>query len=196
LPNGKKVSGGKFIVPHFESKNKIDDYIKADHGLLAKTTFLWVAFYASNYAFPVYNPIYVPTAGKYIQLGDTPSTVPIQTIGDAQVNVGLFVKAILAQPEITLPGKFVLAHTEETTAGDMLQTWAKAQGKTAQYVQIDTQTFNAIWPMWAEELGIMMRFWNEAGDKSWSGEPKIITRRELKVKGLVGLEEAMTSLKL
>jgi len=56
LPNTKKISGGKYIVPHFEAKNQIDAYIKSDTALLAKTTFVWVTFFASNLFFPMYTP--------------------------------------------------------------------------------------------------------------------------------------------
>ena len=56
LPNGMKVSDGKYLVPHFDAKNKVDDYIKADTNLYAKTTFLWVTYYASNYLFPMFTP--------------------------------------------------------------------------------------------------------------------------------------------
>ena len=56
LPNGMRITNGKFLVPHFEGKNKIDDYIKANTALYAKTTFLWVTFYAGNYMFPMFTP--------------------------------------------------------------------------------------------------------------------------------------------
>ena len=121
LPNGMKISGGKYLVPHFEAKNKVDDFIRGDASLLAKTTFLWVTFYATNYYNPMYTPYYIPTAGKYIQILPTPPSVPVKTIGDARKNVGVFVRAILSNPDKTLHGKFVLAYVEETTAGAMLQ---------------------------------------------------------------------------
>jgi hypothetical protein len=197
LPDGKKISGGKFVVPHFEAKNTIDRYIKADSNLLAKTTFLWVTFYASNYYFPMFTPYEIPTAGKYIQIQDTPADVPIMSIGDARTNVGMFVRAIIEQPEKSIGGKFVLAYAEETTMGEMLQTWAKSQGKAAQYVQVDEATFHALWPMWAEEMGVMMQFWDWAREKSWSGEDVILTKDDLNIKnGLVGLEQAFTSIKV
>ncbi len=196
LPNGMKISGGKYLVPHFEAKNKVDDFIKGDAPLLAKTTFLWITFYASNYYFPMYTPYHIPTAGKYIQILPTPPSVPVKTIGDARKNVGVFVKAILSNPDKTLPGKFVLAYVEETTAGAMLQTWGKAQDKQIQYVQVDEKTFNAIWPKWAEELGIMMQFWEDAGDMSWTGEEGILTKEDLGIKEpLQGLEQSFAVLK-
>ena len=196
LPNGMKISGGRYLVPHFEAKNKVDDYIKGDASLLAKTTFLWVTFYASNYYFPMFTPYHIPTAGKYIQIQNTPPSVPIKTIGDARKNVGVFVRAILSNPDRTLHGKFVLAYTEETTAGAMLQTWGKAQDKKIQYVQVDEKTFNAVWPMWAEEIGIMMQFWENAGDKSWTGEEGILTKDDLGIKEpLQDLEQSFAELK-
>jgi len=56
LPNGKKISNGKYVVPHFEAKNAINDYIKSNSTLLPKTTFMWVTFYAQNYLFPMFTP--------------------------------------------------------------------------------------------------------------------------------------------
>lgn len=56
LPNTLKISNGKYPVPHFDAKAKIDDYIKSVPGLFAKTTFLWVTFYASVLRFPMYTP--------------------------------------------------------------------------------------------------------------------------------------------
>lgn len=59
LPNGTKISKGKYLVPHFDAKNKIDEYIKSISDLYAKTTFLWITFYAQNYSFPMFTPNFV-----------------------------------------------------------------------------------------------------------------------------------------
>lgn len=56
LPNTRKISGGKYVVPHFESKNKVDDFIKDTPALYEKTTFLWLAWFGSNFLFPVFRP--------------------------------------------------------------------------------------------------------------------------------------------
>jgi hypothetical protein len=198
-PDAKQISGGKYVVPHFEAKNTIERHIKSDPALLAKTIFFWITFYASNYYFPMFTPYLIPTTDKYIQFQSTPASTAILSIGDVRTNVGIFVKAVLANPETTRNGTFVLAYAEETNAGDMLQTWAKAQGKKAQYVQVDAQTFNAIWPLWAEEMGVMMEFWAWAGkDRSWVAEgSKVLTRDDLGVEAssLVGVEQAFVALK-
>jgi hypothetical protein len=198
LPNAKKISNGQFLIPHFEAKNRIDSYIRSDKNLLAKTTFLWITFYASNYYFPMYTPYFIPTANKYIQIQSTPASTPILSLGDVKTNVGIFVSTILANPSKTRNGKIVLVYSEKTTIGEQLQKWAKAQNTTAQYVQVDRDTFHSIWPLWAEEMGVMMEFWNWAGDKSWdNGDEGVLVKEDLGIDGnsLVLAEEAFLSLK-
>jgi hypothetical protein len=194
LPNGSKISSGKYAVPHLEAKNKVDDYIRSQPELLAKTTFFWITFYAQNLNFPMFTPIFVPNAGKYIQIGVTSPNVPIKTIGDARTNIGPFAIDSLDQPEKTRGGKIVLAYLEDTTVGDFLQTWAKSQGKSAQYVQTDSSTYNSIWPKWAEEMGLMMQLWEAVGEKSWTDDVEIVSKNELGITGLKGLQQSFAGL--
>lgn len=56
LPDNIKISGGKCPVPHFESKAKVDKYIRQDKTLLNKTTFMFVTYYASNVHMPMFTP--------------------------------------------------------------------------------------------------------------------------------------------
>lgn len=77
--------------------------------------------------------------------------------------------------------------------GAMFETWGRATGNKAAYVQVDNvKEYDAIWPSWGMEMGSMMAFWGEMGDKSWTmkGE-KILTRDDLGLKAeWVGIEEA------
>lgn len=118
------------------------------------------------------------------------------SIGDASKNVGVFVSSILNQPELTQGGKFVFASVEETTIGEMLDTWTEATGKPSVYVQTTSlEAFDAVWPMWGREMGLMMLLWEELGDKSWSGEKVILTKEDLKIKDkLVTTKEAFQTL--
>ncbi|KAF7556801.1 hypothetical protein G7Z17_g1152 [Cylindrodendrum hubeiense] len=196
LPNAKRISNGKHLIPHFESKNEIDDYIKSNAPLFKKTTFLWIAFYAANFRFPMWTPFPIPTSGsgKYIQLQASPPSVPINSSGDTEVNVGIFVKSIISQPEKTR-GKFVLADVESMNAGELLRTWAKAQGKQAEYIQIDKEAYYGLWPGLAEEMEKMLVFWAEAKEKSWTGEDEILTKDDLGITGLVTTAEAFAKMK-
>ncbi|RFU80657.1 nitrogen metabolic regulation nmr [Trichoderma arundinaceum] len=196
LPNSRKLSNGQHIVPHFDAKNKVDDYIKSNQTLFNKTTFFWVTFYATNFRFPMYTPFRVSTAGpnKYVQLQGTSSSIPMKSMGDAGINVGLFFNAIISQPEKTR-GKFVLAHVEDLTAGEFLASWSKGQGKQAQFIHVDKQTYYGLWPMWAEEMDKMHMFWEATQDKSWGGEPDILTKDDLDISGLVSTAVAFAEMK-
>jgi hypothetical protein len=199
LPNVLAISNGKYLVPHFEGKNRIDAYIREkEPALLAKTTFFWVTFYATNYVFPMFTPYYIPTADKYIQFANYAPETPINTIGDVTINIQPFIKAVVEQRDKTANGNIVLVATEPRQAGEMLQAWAKAQGKKAQFVRVSGEAFREIWPLWAEEMGIMMEFWDEYREKSWT-EPKgikIITKEDLGVTQYQSLEEAYKTLNL
>jgi len=130
------------------------------------------------------------TSGKYLQMQPSPPTVPILSIGDVVKNLGTFASAILAQPRLT-HGRYVFAYVEKTTIGEILQTWSKATGKPSVYVQTASlEDFNRAWPSWGPALGVMMKYWEESGDKSWSGE-EFLTRNELGLSDaeFVGIEE-------
>ncbi|KAI9774124.1 MAG: hypothetical protein M1840_005217 [Geoglossum simile] len=192
LPNSRKISGGKWVVPHFESKNIIDNYIKQDKNLYSKTTFIWIGFYATNFIYPIFTPNFAKSAGKHVLLQPTPPSVPILTIGDTKSNTGIFVRAILNQPKLTL-SKFVLAYTESLTVGQLLENWSAATGKPSVFVQTSLEDFDRVWPGFGLEMGVMMKFWDEAGDQSWSGE-EIVRSEDLGIdnSALVGSKEAIS----
>ncbi|KAH7140376.1 NmrA-like family protein-like protein [Dactylonectria estremocensis] len=194
LPDASSISGGKYVIPHFESKNRIDRFIKSNTELFTKTTFLWTTFCAANYFYPMFKPYHIPTADKYVQFQSTPADVPILAMGNTRANAGLFVSAVLLQPEKTRDGKIVLAYVEKTTMGGLLEVWGKTQGKKVQYAQIDKTAFRALWPVWAEEMGTMMEFWDWAREKSWTAEQTPLTAADLGIEGLGSVEEAFNSL--
>ncbi|KAK3291588.1 uncharacterized protein B0H64DRAFT_377772 [Chaetomium fimeti] len=199
LPNALALSSNKYLIPHFEGKNRIDAHIRAHlPQLLAKTTFLWVTWYHANYAFPVFAPYWIPTANKYLQLANYAPETPIQTIGDVSANVGLFVKAAVEQGGVTREGAVVLAATETYQAGDMLQVWARAKGTKAQFVRVGGEAFREVWPLWAEEMGVMMEFWDEFRERSWTRNDggKVLGKEDLGVTGFKSLEEAYKGLEL
>ncbi|KAH8803674.1 hypothetical protein F5884DRAFT_712563 [Xylogone sp. PMI_703] len=189
LPGISEISNGKHKVPHFDAKREIDGYIKGIPTLLSKTTFVWVGFYAQNYGFPMFSPNFLKSAQKYVQLQPVVATTPVVCIGDVGKNVGIFISVILKQPQLT-HGKYVLASVEHTTIGRMLELWSEVTGKPSVYVQTDSmETFDSVWPMWGREMGVMMRYFEEFGENSWSGE-QVLTSKELGIKDkFVGIRE-------
>jgi hypothetical protein len=196
LPNAREISGGKYLIPHFEGKNQIDKFIKSDEKLLKKTTFLWVTWFASNALFPPFKPTLHATSGKYVLFQPSIPETPVLTIGDQTKNVGPYALAIVQKPEFTLPGKFVLASSESQTIGSLLDIWAKITGKQTEYVQVGLEQFDRFFPGWGLEMGVMMEYWEKfPGMQSWSGVD-LVTARELGLEGMSGAEDALKELEL
>ena len=61
LPRTSKFKDGKIIVPHFEGKGRVDDYIREKlPDLAAKTTFCIFAIFAQNMlTYSIFRPIWV-----------------------------------------------------------------------------------------------------------------------------------------
>ncbi|OQV00614.1 hypothetical protein CLAIMM_06090 [Cladophialophora immunda] len=159
LPNGNKLTDGKYIVPHFEGKNRIDDYIRSDKALLAKTTFFWITWYGNNFAYPIFTPNFLKTANAYVQLSPARPDTPIKQSATRTRTLG-----------------------EDTTTGKLLSDWSEVTGKPSTYVQTSLDDFSAVWPGFGLEMGIMMAMWSELRDESWSGEEGLLTREELGIK--------------
>jgi hypothetical protein len=134
------------------------------------------------------------TSGKYVLLQPSSPTTKVLSVGDQTSNVGLFAVAIANKPELTLPGKFVLAETDLATTGSILKSWGQITGKETEYVEISLEQFDGLWPGWGQEMGAMLKFWEEYGDRSWTGE-EFITKEGLGITApLVGLEQTLQKL--
>lgn len=179
LTDAYTLSGGKSQPPHYESKAKVTRYIKSKPELLAKTTFVWCAFYATNFAWDFLKPVYFPAIGQYIQMQATSSDQPIACIGNTRSNFGAFVEAALAQPEKTRVGQTVFAFVERSTLGGLLKIWAEAHGVKATYVRIPRDTFFAAWSAKAQEYTLGMEFWQLVKEKEWTGEDSYLTYTDL-----------------
>jgi uncharacterized protein YbjT (DUF2867 family) len=59
LPNSTVLSQGKVTVPHFDAKARVDDFIRQEKELLAKTTFAMFGMYAENMLYPIFTPSYL-----------------------------------------------------------------------------------------------------------------------------------------
>ena len=78
---------------------------------------------------------------------------------------------------------YVSAVVEKTTLGGLLETWSKVTGKKAVYVEVEMQTYDALWPGWAAVEGSNLQFFAQYGEKSWSLDD------EQREGGLIGAEE-------
>ncbi|KAL7949389.1 NAD(P)-binding protein [Trichoderma barbatum] len=197
LTDAYTVSGGRIKPPHYESKAKVTRHIQAKPELLARTSFVWCAYYATNFA-GLARPIHVPAIGQFLQIQATPSDQPIACIGNTRSNFGIFVEAALAQPDKTRGGQTVFAFVEKTTLGGLLQTWAEAHNVKATYVQISRETLFSAWPMEVQEYTLGMEFWDMIRDKEWTGKDSFLMYFDLGVDitRLKSVKDSFAELKL
>ncbi|CBF87461.1 hypothetical protein AN9354.2 [Aspergillus nidulans FGSC A4] len=188
LPDSKTNSEGRIAVPYYESKNAVDRYIRSVPELLQKTTFVWLGWVCAFGGIGVRN--YVTFLGV-----DPATKVPL--LGDEKVNSGLFVKAILDQPEKTLSGKTVSAVLEQRSIGDVVEAFGKAKGVQARCVKIDREVYRVLWPVWGDVLDISHAYLEDAGGKAFSAkDEEVLTKEDLGVDGLAGIEEAFEKVPL
>lgn len=70
LPHSTRVSQGKAIVPHFEAKDGVDEFIKEDEHLLSLTTFCFITTFVINLTnYDVFKPIYLVCLPETIPIG-------------------------------------------------------------------------------------------------------------------------------
>ncbi|KAI0420278.1 hypothetical protein F5X98DRAFT_40857 [Xylaria grammica] len=190
LPRASEISGGRYRLSNHAAKNKVDDYVRGDPGLAAKTTFLVVAQYHSNYSYGPVSIHPVPSADAYVHFASHPPDTPVAWIGDVTRNLPPFIKPILEQPEKTR-GNVVFACSEVRTSEDSLQIWARSKGVRAFHVPVSAELVCSLWGKYADVLAAMWRYWGEFREKSWSAPGyTVLTKEDLGVTGLISLAES------
>lgn len=195
LPDSGKITGGKFPVPHFDGKAKIDEYIKSKPELLAKTTFLWVTLYPSNFFYPPMRAHHLKSIDTYAYIQPVAPSTPLSVAGDISVNVGVVVKAIVSNPSKTLGGKYVLLEVQIISNGEYLQLWGKVTGRKVHYLQVSLEEYNKLFPKWGAEVVVSMQYF-EYATKVWSGDKEPLTAADLGVQPgeLATLEKAFETI--
>ncbi|EPE03009.1 hypothetical protein F503_08623 [Ophiostoma piceae UAMH 11346] len=133
----EETKGRLTHVPHFDSKADVAKYIRAS-GL--NYTFVLPGYYMSNFTRMLAKnddgsyTLYYPVGDK--------AKFPLY---DAASDSGLFVKAILKNLD-SLNGKEVLAASGYYTPSQIVETFSKATGKKANFVQVTNDQYKASLP--------------------------------------------------
>jgi len=182
IPSAQAISNGTISVPHFESKANADEYILRHLEPLAqKSTFLWVGYYPSNIMAPAMAPTFHATSGKYVWLSPVAGTTVVSSIGSQKDNVGLFVRAILRQPLLTLPSKYVMAAVEQLSLGEIIELYGELTGRDTRFVCVGPTAFHELFPMW-DAIRDMLLFWQAHGDGSFAKHGVVpLTSTELSI---------------
>ncbi|KXJ89350.1 hypothetical protein Micbo1qcDRAFT_235185 [Microdochium bolleyi] len=216
LPNASQNTRGQAPVSYMASKNAGDAYIREElPELWQRTTLVWFGWYAGNVRYPLYAPHKLLSfAGSphdvvhYINVpGDTPQLVPL--LGSETVNPGIWVRAILGQPQLTLPGKAVAAVAEYMSLGQVVAAQEQARAEAAaaagchgvagvagrsHIVEVSDAQYADMWPVWGAVLGSAHRYMAALPGRSFEsvhGEIQVLQRGDLEMlEGLVSTKQA------
>jgi len=184
----------RLAVPHCDYKALLDVTIKNSYpSLAAKTTFLYVGWYANNLVnFPSAKPFTTPFSyGAYFMLNPVPRTTILPSAGDASTNVGIVVKAVLEQRSKSL-GKYVAVTVDNPTFEEVLGFWSKATGKQAAYLEVNGDDWNAAFGAPGKEMYLNYKLFEE-GVVFEDNSP--LSAKDLGIEGLVGTEEFLIGAK-
>ncbi|KAK0203267.1 putative hscarg dehydrogenase [Desarmillaria ectypa] len=186
LPMTENTTNGAVTVPHFDSKAHVDEYIISSlPGLAKKTTFFWAGYYATNLASST--SLVKNESGKYSWVLPCSPSASTPMIGLTTTNVGVWIGAIVAKPEITLPSKYVLGSVETLMMSRILELWGEVTGVETVFVQKDMEDYVASFsagPVFGKEVALNMKFC-EFGLSGWSKSGvKVLTKEDL------GIEDA------
>jgi len=99
------------------------------------------------------------------------------------------VKAILARPEISLPGRYVEVSKGNISLGGALKAWSNATGNDAAFIQCSMEDYKKLFGVFGEELACHF-VWSSESENSW-GPPDTVTIEDLGVEDFIGFEEAL-----
>ncbi|KAH7025042.1 uncharacterized protein B0I36DRAFT_353211 [Microdochium trichocladiopsis] len=206
LPNSSENTKGQADVCYFASKNAVDEHIRTDlPELWAKTTLVWFGWYAGNMGYPLFTPHplanFDPSSRDVVHLINVPGGTLIPMLGSTAINPGLFVRAILEQPAVTLPGKAVAGIVEYLSVEELVasyeRTRAEAAGKSpgkTHVIEVSDDKYAEMWPVWGEALGTSHRYMEALPGQCMSsvhGEIEVLHRGDLAgLEGLVTTEQA------
>jgi len=197
LPGNAEGQAKRTVVHHFDSKAAVDVIIKKEYPkLAAKTTFLYVGYYMNNLAnFPSVKLFTFPAVpGTYIWMQPTSPSTVLPSAGDTSHNVGIFVRASLAQPEKTL-GKYVGVVVDTPTHTEALKYWSEATGKPSAFMQVEARDWNALFGAPGEELYLNLKAFEE--NPRWAFDNNPLSAKDLGIKEgeLIGSKQTLLNLK-
>ncbi|KAI6914434.1 hypothetical protein KC334_g699 [Hortaea werneckii] len=156
LLKARGLSKGHRPVPHMDHKAGVDDRIRKElPDLAAKTTFVWLGWYAASMAsFPLVRPFELPlSGGNWVWMQPSPADACLPICGDVKVNLGTYVRAALDYPEKS-HGKYVNVRTDRMTFTEILKIWSSATGKHAQYIPVSIEAFESLWGPYGREMAL------------------------------------------
>lgn len=151
LPNVEKISNGKFDVPHFTGKAKVDELVKKAG--FKYYTFVQPPFYYQNFSGMLgAQPKQDGSTGWTLPIDPTKKVIHMSDIADlGKVVVGAFLS-----PEKVGQGSYLALATELNSFNDVIEKY-KANGKVYSFTQVPGDMFSTFFEG-AKEISEMMAY--------------------------------------
>lgn len=154
LPDYHALSGGKFTVPHFTSKARVDTEVKAAE--FPYYTFVEAPFYFQNFL-TLHAPRKTPD-GRELWRYPADKDKCRFPCGDIE-ELGKIVAAALNQPEKAGNGQYLALASDYVCWQDLVDI-LNAQGHKLEYERVSAEEYDSFFPS-AREFRHMMAFWEE-----------------------------------
>ncbi len=182
LPNVEKISNGKFDVPHFTGKAKVDELVK--NAGFKNYTFVQPPFYYQNFSGML--------GAQPKQDGSTGWTLPIdpskKVIHMSDINdLGKVVAGAFLNPEKVGQGSYLALATELNSFNDILARY-KANGKEYSFTQVPGELFSTFFEG-AKEISEMMAYFEAHSYMGPNSENNILQANAISTESFTSLNE-------
>mgnify|MGYP003397941797 FL=1 len=182
LPNVEKISNGKFDVPHFTGKAKVDELVK--NAGFKNYTFVQPPFYYQNFSGML--------GAQPKQDGSTGWTLPIdpskKVIHMSDINdLGKVVAGAFLNPEKVGQGSYLALATELNSFNDILASY-KANGKEYSFTQVPGELFSTFFEG-AKEISEMMAYFEAHSYMGPNSENNILQANAISTESFTSLNE-------
>lgn len=121
--------------------------------------------------------------GGYLWVNPVPESCVMHISGDIETNVGVYLAAVLANPKLTTPAKYIHVATDVLRYEYALKQWNEVTGKRAIYLNSGVKKFKVLFGPVGEELNAQFTANNEELDWHKGVEKDMVSAAELGIKG-------------
>lgn len=182
LPNVEKISKGKFDVPHFTGKAKVDELIKKAG--FKYYTFVQPPFYFQNLIGQMgAQPQQDGSIGWTLPIDPTKKAIHMADIND----LGKVVAGAFLNPEKVGNGSYLALATELNSFNDVLDAF-NANGKGYTFLQVPGDVFSSFFEG-AREIAQMLAYFEAYTYMGPNADDRIQLAKEVATEDFISLEE-------
>lgn len=182
LTDVEKISGGKFDVPHFTGKAKVDELVK--NAGFKNYTFVQPPFYYQNFIGMLgAQPKEDGSMGWTLPLDPSKKVIHMGDIND----LGKVVAGAFLNPEKVGQGSYLALATELNSFNDILAAY-KASGKEYSFTQVPAEVFSTFFEG-AKELAHMFGYFEDHTYMGPNSETRIQLAKAISTESFTSLND-------